>query len=140
MRLTRRVLPLLIGVLVATAVAQTAGASHKVRLNRSTARYASRVLLDRRFSDSYSNRAGGSISCMRKVAFNKRRCRVSWGIGDAGYMGRTRVTLFERRNRARFGVVHYRIHLIDFYCTDVEHHPISQCDRHYHGRGRVGNL
>jgi hypothetical protein len=124
-------------VLLALAVT-TATAGPPIHLKRSTASYATQETVNRRFSESFLNRAGGSVNCKRKVSFNVRHCKIQWVIGDAYYAGGTTVGLYERANRSRLATVSYRIHEIDEYCVFVRHEPVARCDRHFRGRTRVG--
>src|SRR4051794_13816563 len=88
---------LLIG-LIALTVPALATAGRPIHLGSGLASKTARFLLDHRFQDSYSNRAGGWIDCKRGGPFNAKRCRVAWAIGDAEFWGRMRIALFQRWN------------------------------------------
>lgn len=127
------------GVLALIASSVTAAiAGPPVQLDRSVASYATQETVNRRFSESFTNRAGGSVNCKRKVSFNVRHCNIEWVIGDAYYVGKTTVGLYERANGSKLATVSYRIHEIDEYCVYVRHEPVDRCDHHFHGHGRVG--
>jgi hypothetical protein len=128
-----------LGVLALMASAVTAAtAGPPVHLKRSAASYATQETVNRRFNESFQNRAGGSVNCKRKVSFNVRNCKIEWVIGDAYFVGGTTVGFYERANRSRLATVHYRIHEIDEYCVYVRDEPVARCDHHFHGRARVG--
>ncbi len=131
--------PMSLGVLAVTlATAAVASAGPPVHLKRSAASYATQEALNRRFHEGYEYRAGGAVNCKRKISLNVRRCKVSWVIGDASYIGVTTVALYERTNHSKLAIVRYRIHGIDEYCVFVRHEPVARCDHHFHGRARVG--
>ena len=123
---------------LAASLVSAASADRPVYLSRFAASYATQETVNRRFHEAYFYRAGGYVNCKRKESFNVRQCKIGWVIGDAGYVGQTRVALYQRANRSRIAVVRYRIRGIDEYCVYVRHVPISQCDHHYHGTARVG--
>jgi hypothetical protein len=77
------------------------------------------------------------VNCKDSLAFNVRRCKFGWVIGDSGYVGFSRVALYERPNRTRIAVVRYRLRNIDEYCFFALHKPLAACERHRHGVGRV---
>jgi hypothetical protein len=123
-------------LMASSATAAIAGPP--VHLDRSVASYATQETVNRRFYESFLNRAGGSVDCKFKVSLNVRHCKIEWVIGDAYYVGKTTVGLYERANGSKLATVSYRIHEIDEYCVYVRHEPVDRCDHHFHGHARVG--
>ena len=101
-------------------------------LGRRAAKKYMRSVLMQRFS--YDHRAGGSISCRRRLSQTRIACRMSWVIGDAGYFGRGQIWLTFRRHEKQ---VHfsYRLTNVDEYCLDVT--PEQDCIRERRSSGRV---
>lgn len=77
-------------------------------------------VLDRRFSDSWSHRAGGWIKCGR-INRTRMRCRVAWAIGDTSYYGLTRIWYGRDRSGQAVWFYSYRIRGLDEYCASVTH-------------------
>ncbi len=69
---------------------------------------------------SYEARAGGSIKCNRRVSATRVGCKMSWVIGDTGYVGRGQIwlTFPHHEKRAHFS---YRLTRVDEYCVFVTH-------------------
>lgn len=69
---------------------------------------------------SYEARAGGSITCVRRLSSTRRTCRMGWVIGDSGFGGQGEIWLTFKRHekQAHFS---YRLTLIDEYCLYVTH-------------------
>jgi len=107
------------------------------QLPRSAASYASREVFDRKYNEAYTYRAGGSIDCKHRGGFNVRHCRAHWVVGDTGFVGWTRVALYEKPNRSKVAVVGYRLRVIDEYCIYAEKRSPQACTRHERGRAQV---
>jgi hypothetical protein len=101
-------------------------------LGRQAAKRYMRAVLIQRFS--YDHRAGGSISCRKRLSQTRMTCRMAWVIGDAGFFGRGQIWLTFRRHekQAHFS---YRLTNVDEYCLDVT--PEQDCTRKRRGSGRV---
>lgn len=101
-------------------------------LGSSAARDYMRSILNRRFS--YEARAGGSIKCSRRISDTRRACKMSWVIGDSGFIGRGQIWLTLRRHekQAHFS---YRLTLVDEYCLFVTHE--GDCTKKRSDRGLV---
>jgi hypothetical protein len=119
-------------VLLCAAIAspERASAARPVHLGSGLASRTARFFLDKRFRDSYSNRAGGSINCKRGGPFNVKHCRVGWAIGDTSYGGSLRIALFQRRDGERYSIIRMRMVILDEYCAFVLHRQPSKCVKH----------
>jgi len=88
------------------------------------------TVLDRRFSSSWSHRAGGWIKCGR-INRTRMRCRVAWAIGDSSYSGIVRVWR-QHDSDGEIGAFYtYRIRGLDEYCAATGG---SNCTRLYVSR------
>jgi hypothetical protein len=106
-----------VGAIALMASSVTAAmAGPPVQLDRSVASYATQETVNRRFYDSFLNRARGSVNCKFKVSLNVRHGKIEWVIGDAYYVGKTTVGLYERAYGSKLATVSYRIREIDEYC------------------------
>lgn len=101
-------------------------------LGRRAAKKYMRAVLIQRFS--YDSRAGGSISCRKRLSRTRVACTMSWVIGDGGFFGRGTVWLTFRRHerQAHFS---YRLTNVDEYCLDVT--PEQDCTRKLRDKGFV---
>lgn len=101
-------------------------------LGRRAAKKYMRAVLIQRFS--YDSRAGGSISCRKRLSRTRVACTMSWVIGDGGFFGRGTVWLTFRRHerQAHFS---YRLTNVDEYCLDVT--PEQDCTRKLRDKGLV---
>jgi hypothetical protein len=85
------------------------------------------TVLDRRFSDSWSHRAGGWIKCGR-INRTRMRCRVAWAIGDSSYSGLVRIWRERDHNGKPQAYFSYRLRGLDEYCAATGG---SNCTRLY---------
>ena len=88
------------------------------------------AVLDRRFSSSWSHRAGGWIKCGR-INRTRMRCRVAWGIGDSSYSGIVRVWRQHDSDGDISAFYSYRIRGLNEYCAATGG---SNCTRLYVSR------
>lgn len=68
------------------------GASAAQGLSELEARSLAKTVLHRQFKASWDNGNFKRVRCGAKLGVNKRRCSVSWGIGDIGYQGKVTVS------------------------------------------------
>lgn len=101
-------------------------------LGRSAAKKYMRGILIQRFS--YDQRAGGSISCRKRLSRTRIACTMSWVIGDGAYFGRGTIWLtFPRHHKvAHFS---YRLTNVDEYCLYVTKE--GDCTRKLSDRGLI---
>lgn len=110
---------------------------HKARLRAGTARNAAAQFLGRKYEESWYSRAGGHLICNRRLAFNVRRCEVSFVIGDSGFIGPLWIALLERGPGDQHARIRYRINRIDEYCVFVLHRPQRRCIKVDRGTARL---
>jgi hypothetical protein len=110
---------------------------HKARLTTGLAKSAAAQFLGRKYGEAWYQRAGGRLICNRRLAFNVRKCEVSFVIGDSGFFGPLRIAFFERGPGDQHAVVRYRITRIDEYCAFVLHKPPRRCTKVDHGTARI---
>lgn len=69
---------------------------------------------------SYESRAGGSLKCNRRLSATRVSCKMSWVLGDTGYVGRGQIwlTFPHHEKQAHFS---YRLTRVDEYCVFVTH-------------------
>jgi hypothetical protein len=103
------------------------------RLSRGAARRYTKVALRRKFRAAWIYRCcGGVVACQPRGRV-RQRCRVAFGIGDTGFVGKVRI----RYRWHRKDVYWYRsmnILRIDEYCLAVRERNRSRCTK----RIRVG--
>jgi hypothetical protein len=67
------------------------GASAAQGLSELEARSLAKTVLDRQFKASWDYGNFKRVRCGARLGVNKRRCSVSWGIGDVGYSGKVTI-------------------------------------------------
>lgn len=110
-----------------------------IRRARLSARRASIAIgrfLTVKFQGAWLNRVAGSLNCNRKLSFNVRRCKFSFGIGDSGYSGQARVAHYRRDSR-KFARVGYRVQHVNEYCVAVNEGSRNECTSVSRGKKRV---
>jgi hypothetical protein len=101
-------------------------------LGRRAAKKHMRAILIQRFS--YNYRAGGSISCRKRLSRTRVGCTMSWVIGDGGFFGKGKIwlTFPYGEKQAHFS---YRLTNVDEYCLDVT--PERDCTSKLRDSGLV---
>jgi hypothetical protein len=93
---------------------------HVPTVTRGAAQRYLAIALNRRFSNSWSNRAGGRIQCHRLTRV-RMKCTAQWAIGDSSYSGTARIWYsLNARGQAMWNYS-YRIVGLDEYCAYVTH-------------------
>lgn len=110
---------------------------HKARLSAGTARNAAAQFLGRRYGEAWYSRAGGRLVCNQRLAFNVRKCEVSFVIGDSGFIGPLRISLLEREPGDQYARIRYRINRINEYCIFGLHRSPRSCTRVDRGTARL---
>jgi hypothetical protein len=67
------------------------GASAAQGLSELEARSLAKTVLHRQFKASWDYGNFKRVRCGARLGVNKRRCSVSWGIGDIGYSGKVTI-------------------------------------------------
>ena len=109
---------------------------HKARVSQGLARSAAATFLGQRYGEAWYNRAGGRLKCNRRLAFNQRKCDISFVIGDTGWVGTVRISYLEQDSTSRWARAGFRVSRINEYCAFVEHGSRAECVHDEHGRTR----
>lgn len=112
-----------------TRAAEYSAAARLPTMSPSDAQRLARQTLAARF-ESWRWGYGKRIRCATRISRTERRCKVSWGIGDAGYRG-TVTPFYSHRGDPWYA--RYRIRMLDEYCFMVLDRSRSRCTTHYRG-------
>jgi hypothetical protein len=91
------------------------GASAAQGLSELEARSLARTTLHRYFKADWDYGNFKRVRCGTRLGVNKRRCRVSWGIGDVSYRGKVTI----RDPGGQFFYARLVIRKINHFCLDT---------------------
>lgn len=90
------------------------------------ARVAVARFLSRRYGGSWDYRNGGRVTCNRRIAFNARKCKVAFQVGDGFWFGIVNIAALQRGSFENRQVrIRFRINRLNEYCADIS--PRADC-------------